>query len=320
MVIVNAKGITEMDKIMTTNYVKAIAEARNISIAADNLGISQPALSAYLKKLEEQVGTILFDRSKKPLTLTESGKVYLQYADKVDALNKEFLQQISDLQDLKSGNLTIGGASFFNVAYVPDAVAEFISRYPGVDVEIIDGKIPEISMEALNGKIDVFITPTAEDKERFSYEKLLDEKIFICVPEQWEVNRNLGKEIRDGYPVLSRQDFEKLKDSIFILLHEDQHIGQKMNAIFGRYEFRPQHSIVAEQTMTSLALTRAGVGVSLVTESTIANSNMREYPRLYLADEDICSREMFAAYPKNKHLSRATSEFIRILKRRAGSI
>lgn len=304
-----------MDRLTTTNYVKAIAEARNISVAAEKLGISQPALSAYLKKIENQFGTVLFDRSQKPLALTESGKAYLQYVEKADALYKEFLQHISDVENLKSGNLTIGGASFFNITYIPKAAAQFIAAYPNVDVEIIDGKVPEISMQALNGKIDVFITPTADDTEHFLYEKLLEEKIFICVPRQWQINDTLCRTSRDGYKVLEQQDFDKLKSKTFICLHKTQHIGQKIEDIFERYQFRPVRSVIVEQTMTSLALTGAGVGISLVTESTIQNSNLKDYPCMYLADETICSREIFAAYPKNKHLSRAAAEFITILKR-----
>lgn len=309
-----------MDKILATNYIKTIAETRNISAAAEGLGISQPALSSYLKKLEENVGAMLFDRSKKPLELTEAGRAYLQFTDKVEALNKEFMQQISDLENLKSGQLTVGGASFFNITYIPGAVAEFVSRYPGVDVQIIDGKIPEITAEALKGKIDLFITPTADDDERFHYEKLLREKIFVCIPKEWSVNGEIGKTKRDGYGVLTGGDFEKLKKSTFILLHKDQHIGRKMNDIFDRYGFVPEHSVIAEQTMTSLALTGAGVGISLVTESTIKNFSLKEYPAIYLTDEDICSREMFAAYPKNKYLSKATAEFIKILKDVNGKI
>lgn len=302
-----------MDRIFTANYIKAIAETRNISAAAESLGISQPALSAYLKKLEDNVGVMLFDRSKKPLDLTEEGKVYLQFTDKVEALNKEFIQRISDIENMKSGQLTVGGAGFFNITYIPKAVAGFVSKYPGVDVEIIDGKIPDITAAALNGKIDLFITPVADD-ERFHYEKLLREKIFICIPKGWSVNDDLGKTKRDGYRVLTEKDFERLKESTFVLLHKDQHIGRKMKDIFDRYGFAPKHSVIVDQTMTSLALTGAGVGISLITESTIKNSGLKEYPAVYLADEDICSREIFVAYPKNKYLSRATAKFIEILK------
>ena len=58
----------------TVNYIKTIAEMRSISAAAESLGISQPALSAHLKKTEAEVGAVLFDRSRQPLELTEAGQ------------------------------------------------------------------------------------------------------------------------------------------------------------------------------------------------------------------------------------------------------
>ncbi len=316
------EGEFYMNQPTEIQYIKAIAGARNISAAAETLGISQPALSAYLKKLENQIGAMLFDRSKKPLSLTETGKAYLQYANQVEALNREFMKQVSDLEELKSGTLTIGGASFFNTTYIPGAVAGFLTEYPCIDVEIIDGTVPEISVAALNGKVDMFITPTAEDTERFFYEKLLDEKIFVAVPPQWKINKVLGQKhggasdkcMQGGYKRLDAEDFILLEDETFILLHKGQHIGRKMAQLFERHSLKPRHTVLVDQTMTSLALTRAGVGISLITESTIKGSGLADPPCLYLADEDICSREIFAAYPKNKYCSRATSEFIRILK------
>ena len=99
-----------MDYFSSANYIKAIADARNISAAAEKIGISQPALSAFLKKLEEQLGVILFDRTKQPLTLTEAGRIYLEYAVKYEALQHEFNQHINDIEGLQRGKLIIAGA------------------------------------------------------------------------------------------------------------------------------------------------------------------------------------------------------------------
>ena len=101
------------------------------------------------------------------------------------------MQRISDIEDMRQGSLTIGGASFFNVSYLPGAVSSFSKNYPGIDIEIIDGKIPEIAVKALNGMVDVFIAHPMEMDERFHYEKLFNEKIFVCVPQDWDVNRLL---------------------------------------------------------------------------------------------------------------------------------
>ena len=297
-----------MDK-KSTNYIKAIADMRSISAAAESLGISQPALSAHLKKTESEVGAVLFDRSRQPLELTEAGHAYLEFLDRTQSLQKELEQTIADIEGLETGSVTVGGAAFFNVAYIPRAVSAFVGDFPGVDIEIVDGNVPFLTTEALKGRLDLFITPAADEPDRFVYEKLLEEKVYLAVPPEWEINKSIqGKSI-------TADEFRRLCDCPFILLREDQNIGQKMMQLFERYGCRPKKVLRVEQTMTSLALTMSGVGVSLITESSIRTSGLARYPELYLADEEICSRSMYVAWPRNKYLSRAASEFIKVLKK-----
>ncbi len=313
-----------MGHFSSAKYIIAIAETRNISVAAEQLKISQPALSSQLKKLESSLGVQLFDRSTQPLEVTEAGKVYLEYAARNSALNNEFLQHIADIDNLKRGKITVGGAASFNVSYLPKTVAEFVEKYPGIDIEIADGSIPEISAKALAGHVDLFIAPTLNIDDRLEYEELLQEKIFICVPPQWEINKELRQWQIDAEGVLAGKcdeeecpevDFKKFENCPFILLKKDQHIGYTMSRLFERYGFAPKKSVLTEQTMTSYGLTLAGVGISLMTESTIRNSNFREYPKLYLADKYICSRRVYAVYSAQKYLPKAARKFIEILKK-----
>ena len=317
----------------TSNYIKKIAQAKSISVAADQLGISQPALSSYLKKVEGELGVVLFDRSRQPLELTEAGRVYLDYLDEVVVRQKELMKNLSDINDLKTGSLTVGGASFFNVAYLPKAIAAFASENPGIDIEIVDDRVPRLEAMAQKGLLDLFITPINDEPERFVYEELLEEDIFLAVPEAWEVNRQLeGKAIsieelpeseaaakshRKAKP-LTREEFACLCRETFVVLKPDQDIGRKMQALFASYGCRPDRVITAGQTMTSLALTQSGVGVSLITESSLRNCHLTNPPALYLADSDICRRRMFIAYPRNKYLSQASRELIRILRESNG--
>lgn len=314
-----------MGHFSSAKYIQAIAETRNISAAADRLKISQPALSSHLKKLEETLGVLIFDRSKQPLEITDAGRVYLQYAARYQALDREFLQHIADIGDLKRGKLTIGGAASFNVSYLPKAVAEFSERYPGIDMDIVDGNIPEISAKAINGQIDMFIAPTLTVDDRLKYEELLQEKIFLCVPPQWEINKKLSKwQIPVSEVMLGRYgtdntvpvvDFTQFRDSTFILLKKDQHIGHTMYRLFDRHGFEPKKAIMAEQTMTSYNLTLAGVGISLMTESTLRHSNFKEFPKLYMPDPQVCVRKIYAVYSSQKYLSGASKAFIDILKK-----
>ena len=317
----------------TSNYIKKIAQAKSISVAADQLGISQPALSSYLKKVEGELGVVLFDRSRQPLELTEAGRVYLDYLDEVVVRQKELMKNLSDINDLKTGSLTVGGASFFNVAYLPKAIAAFASENPGIDIEIVDDRVPRLEALAQKGMLDLFITPINDAPDRFVYEELLEENIFLAVPADWEINSRLqdkavsieelpeseaaAKSHRKAAP-LTREEFACLCRETFVVLKPDQDIGRKMQALFASYGCRPDRVITAGQTMTSLALTQSGVGVSLITESSLRNCHLQRPPALYLADSDICRRRMFIAYPRNKYLSQASRELIRILRESNG--
>ena len=313
----------------TSNYIKKIAQAKSISVAADQLGISQPALSSYLKKVEGELGVVLFDRSRQPLELTEAGKVYLDYLDEVVIRQKELMKSLSDINDLKTGSLTVGGASFFNVAYLPKSIAAFVSENPGIDIEIVDDRVPRLEALAQKGMLDLFITPINDAPDRFVYEELLEENIFLAVPADWEINSRLQdkavsvEDEENAYakttqPVkvkpLTKEEFDCLCRETFVVLKSDQDIGRKMEALFNSYGCRPERVITAEQTMTTLALTLRGVGVSLITESSIRNCGFAGLPKLYMADPDICRRKMYIAYPRNKYLSKAARRFAEVLK------
>lgn len=299
------------------DYIKAIAEVHSISVAAENLGISQPALSAHLKKKERELGTMLFDRSRQPLQLTETGKAYLKYIDKATALEKELQQSITDIEGLNMGRVTVGSASFFNMAYLPKVIAAFYERFPDIELEIVDGKIPEIKTSAWNGRVDLFITSDNDEPERFHYDKLIDEIIYLAVPRQWDINKTLKeKAIQKGIEPepLSKEEFQNLCKRPFVILNKNQDIGKKVRKLFRHFDCRPDHVIEAEQTLTTLALTVSGVGSSLIARSSIENDLMNEKTVLYLADPQICKRKIYIAYPKNKYLSKAVSEFIDVLK------
>lgn len=303
-----------MRKRKNQNYIQAIAEVRSISAAAENLGISQPALSAYLKKAETELGAAIFDRACQSLEITEAGTAYLNYLERVEALRREMLQSVSDIQELRTGNVTVGGAVFFNVTYLPEAAAAFTEAYPGIDVDIVDGKVPELENMAQNGVIDIFITPVNDKDDRFCYEELIDERIFICVPAAWCPEKDGADEVSDGVRRMSGEELRALCDRTFIILRPNQDIRQRMDRLFEKYGCEPARTITAEQTMTTLALSRAGAGISLITESSAAAWNPGDSTVLYYIDDEICRRKMYVAYPRNKYLSAGAEEMIRFLK------
>ena len=326
------KDIKDKERKNIDNYIQIIAELKSISATAETLGISQPALSASLKKKEKELGGIIFDRTKQPLELTEVGKAYLDYVGKQEQLKTELEQRISDISGLKSGHLTIGGATAFNIAYLPKAVGQFKSMYPNIEIRILDRSVPELVNEALKGGLDVFLTPRADDKDRFNYEILLEERLMLCVPNaiakevgletSSDVKSNGAKSstaspstAKSSTSKLSAKDFSALCEYPFVVLRNEQDIGIKMRELCRRYNCEPKNVIMAEQTMTSLALSMSGVGISLVSEGSIKSLGIGDdVVSFYHLDEKICNRKLYTAWPKFKYLSKTTEEFIRVLK------
>lgn len=306
-------------------YLKVILENPNLSVAAEKLSISQPALSSALKKAEDQLNAPIFDRSQKPWALTEVGKLYyqqgLEYLHKVEDLK----QQINDITDIKTGHLTIGGSNSFNTSYLPKVLAIFSQKYPQIDITLIDDTVPNLIDRAFRGEVDLFLTPGFPRHAQISYEKIFEEKVLLCVPNEYPINQKyknvqipidiiLHGRIQnemDCIPTLRLADFEQYP---FILLQESQEIGKIFRSIINKHHVVPSKTILTDQMITSLSCTNAGLGISLISETAIRCGNFKDYPTFYLLDPDISTREMYIAHFSNKYLSRAGREFIKILK------
>lgn len=304
-------------------YFKKILEAGSISVAADKLNISQPALSAFLRKKESELGSVILDRSSQPVKLTPAGAAYMTYLEEAAMLDRKLNQKLADISQLKSGSLIIGGASFFNVSYVPEAACKFLEMYPGISLEIIDGKVPDLQLMSQQGEIDLFISPEMSNTDNIQYEEFLSEKIFLSVPLDWEVNQRLKhKQIsyydalnlqEEKLPKLTGDELAMLCNETFVLLNQDQYMGKAMNKAFEAAGCKAAHIIKAGQSMTSFALTSAGAGASLITESSLRHTDIRR-PVLYMLEIGPRQRQMYVAYHKGRFLSKAAAEFIKILK------
>ena len=131
-------------------YVYQVYKDKSFSKAAANLFISQPSLSANVKRVEKKVGFPIFDRSTKPLSLTECGKEYIRCVEEILAVEKGFSQFVYDFDNLETGTLTLGGSNLFSSWILPSLISNFAPRYPNIRIiaanilrgtEIPDGRV-----------------------------------------------------------------------------------------------------------------------------------------------------------------------------------
>ena len=126
------------------DYIYEVYKEKSFSQAAKNLYLSQPALSASVKKVEKELGITIFDRSTSPIVLTEEGKVYIESIEKMRAVEEEMNNKLLDMSELKSGKIRVSGENFVSSFVMPKIIMAFTKRYPGIEVELVESNSPDL--------------------------------------------------------------------------------------------------------------------------------------------------------------------------------
>ena len=137
--------------------LKAVAIEKNFTKAAAVLYISQPSLSKQIKILEKNLDTLLINRERNKLSLTENGQVLLQYAERILALCEESYRALIDLKNGERGNLTVGASQTIGTYLMPRILALFAQNYPQIDLKVQVNSTRMIAKNIINREIDLAI-------------------------------------------------------------------------------------------------------------------------------------------------------------------
>ena len=166
-------------------HFATVAQFGNFGRAAEELHVTQSALSKSIKRLESFIGATLFERTTRGVQLTVYGRGLLNYANVILNERNRAISMMSAIKGRAVGNLVIGVSKHLGGLIVPDAVNRLISAFPGVWVEVIEGYTDELSGLLLNGSADLLFVGYKEQAHTpaLVYEKLLDsDSVIIAHP------------------------------------------------------------------------------------------------------------------------------------------
>lgn len=160
-------------------YFLAVADALHFTKAAEGLHVSQPALSAQVKQLEQEVGVPLFDRLGRSVHLTRAGMIFREHARR--ALREMELAQATIAQEegLQRGQLTVGVVQTVNAYLVPEIVTRFSTKYPLVSLKLDELSGPDIEAGVENGALDMGIGFVPVTSERIESQPLFEEDFVL---------------------------------------------------------------------------------------------------------------------------------------------
>ena len=165
--------------------LKAVASEKSFTRAAEILYVSQPSLSKQIKILENRLGIILLNRENSTISLTEAGRVFLQYSERILALCEESCRALNDVKNGDRGNLTVGASQTIGTYLMPRVLALFAQNYPQISIKVQVDSTRVIAKNVVNREIDIAVVGgdvPEELKKNLEIENFVEDELILIVP------------------------------------------------------------------------------------------------------------------------------------------
>ncbi len=276
-------------------FIKA-AEYENMTRTAEELYISQPALSRIIHDMEEEIGYSLFDRKGKKIVLNENGRIFYRYARTIISAYKNAQNQLADYNQGR----TEGICMWVRVAssLLPDLVKRYREQYPRIKLQIEQQK-PDIKEEySYDVILDAKKDPVFSEQEIF----LLKEKILLAIPEK--------------HPLEEKEKIflEDIMAVSMIGLSKTSSMSKMLETEFLKRDVKPKYSLITNNPHSLRSFVSDGIGIAFVAEKTWAFDKNDTKIQIRPIEDFHLERYIYMKYNERKYLSRETRKFGKFLK------
>ena len=279
-------------------YFQMVSRLNNITRAAERLHVAQPSVTVAIKKLEDELGIQLFDRSQKKITLTSEGKVFLKRVEAILANIEDAVIEMQDYQGLAKGMIKLGVPPMIGSFIFPEIFAGFRKIYPNIDFVITEDGSISVRELLEQGDLDLGIIILREESKFLDTVIIQENQIVACLP--------LDHPLANSTKI----SFDDLKHEKFIMLKEDTFHRRAVLEACDKSGYYPEIILSSSQTETIRALVANGLGVSFLLDS-IAQ---RKKDLASIPLEDPIKINISLAWKKDKYLSVASQTFIEFIK------
>ncbi len=302
-------------------YVYAVYKEKGFSAAAKKLFVSQPSLSAAVKRVEDKIGYPIFDRGTKPLALTECGRSYIRSVEQIMAVQNDFSQFLNDWGALKTGSLTIGGSSLYASQILPSLIRAFTRQYPGVQVSLVEGSSQKLQAMLAEGNLDLLIDSSVLDPVVYDRLIIKEERLFLAVPVKFNINKKLTQYRISAEQIARGEEEWKLHRTVplkmlqgepFVFLNAENDTGRRAAALCHQAGFVPNVLFTLDQQLTAYQITKSGLALSILSDTLISKMDESERVVYYCLDPLAACRQLRLFWKKGRYTSLAVSEFIKM--------
>lgn len=305
------------------DLIYTVYKEKSFSAAAQKLFVSQPSLSVMVKRVEDEVGVPLFDRTTKPIRLTKAGKEYIKASEQIFAIEKSFSNYLSSVNNLQGGTLDIGSSQLLSSVVLPQYIFEFSRTYPHIHLTITVENSRKLTSLAMSGNIDMIIDNQEMDREIFTSVPLWNENLLLCVPAKFPINDEYREyqvscqEIADGKLTsdeVAPVPLAGFRDVPFILINKENDIRIHTDEIFDEESFKPEVLLELDRLEALYNYVELGMGASIISD-TLINGTQHDYSKVcfYRLAPAAARRVITASYKKNSYFSPAMDAFLKVI-------
>jgi DNA-binding transcriptional LysR family regulator len=236
-----------------------VARLLNFTKAAEELHMTQPAVTFQIRQLEEQFNTRLFDRTHNKVTLTDVGRQVYTYSDRILKLYEEMTRNITEMTGDVSGSVTLGASTTIAEYMLPLLIGEFKNKFPEVMINLRESNTEDIVSMVENNDIDLGIVEGSVNNKNLVVEECKMDHLVVIMPNDHMLASEKKLRVEDfvSYPFICREHGSGTQEVITNYVEKHGN-GEDLNVCF---ELSSPEAIKGA--------VEAGMGLSIVSRATI---------------------------------------------------
>ncbi|MDQ3746406.1 MAG: LysR family transcriptional regulator [Acidobacteriota bacterium] len=293
-------------EITQLEFFLKVVEEGSFSKAAERVYRTQPAVSLAIRRLEEEVGAPLLDRSQKTPALTDVGRVVYDYARRIVALRDQAREAVAEVRALTRGRVRIGANESTSLYLLPDLILEFRERHPAVLVEVFRYPSQQLPREVVDRTLDFALMAfEPSDGELESFPVHRDELVLIMSP-----NHRLAR--RESVEI------EELGGESFLAHNVRAASRQRVVETFAEHHTPLNITLELSTVETIKRFVQQQIGIAFVPKMCVREELERGTLVTLPVRGLSYTRTLWAAHRRGVAFSPAVAEFIRVLRAEAG--
>lgn len=253
-------------------YAIRLSKTLNFSQVAEQLHISQPALSKQILNLESELGVRLFDRSSTPMVLTPAGEHFIRGAEDLLYREDQLIRSMEQFRSGEAGQLTIGITPFRSSYMVPEIVRQVRTAYPNIKIKLQEAGSEQLRKDVAEGKFDFAVVNLPVENSILDVIPLESDRLVLLGTKTFFASYHIDPDIRE-------MEFAQARELPFIVVGHTQEMRFLFERLCAMSDFHPNVAIEVVNLTTAWTMACTGAGATILPEQFVA-AKIRSSPEI----------------------------------------